>query len=100
MDTARVKDIEQYDAKTLKIKWTDDREQFFDVVDLRRKCPCASCIDEWSHEPILKADQVDPNVRPLRVDSVGSYALSIHFTDGHRTGIYTFPFLRSLTTLN
>ena len=96
MDTARVRDIAQVDSKMLKIVWTDGNEQMFDVVTLRRKCPCASCIDEWTHEPILKADQVDEKIRPLRIDSVGQYALMIHFSDGHRTGIYTFPFLRSM----
>ncbi len=96
MDTARVREISQIDSRHLKIIWTDNKEQIFDVVSLRRKCPCASCIDEWTHEPILKAEQVDEKIRPLRIDSVGAYALSIHFNDGHRTGIYTFPFLRGM----
>jgi DUF971 family protein len=96
----RVKSISQIDGRTLGITWTDDKASRFDVVDLRRKCPCASCIDEWTHEQILKPETVQDSVRPMKVDSVGQYALSIQFSDGHKTGIYTFAMLRKLSHLN
>jgi DUF971 family protein len=92
----RVKDIHQADSRTLSVTWTDDVVSKYDVVQLRRKCPCAACIDEWTHEPILKPEQVAESVRPMKIESVGQYAMAIHFNDGHRTGIYTFQFLRSL----
>jgi DUF971 family protein len=92
----RVKAIEQRDLRTLSITWTDGRENLYDVVHLRRKCPCATCIDEWTHEPILQPEQVPDEVRPLKVESVGQYALTIQFSDGHKTGIYTFSMLRNL----
>jgi DUF971 family protein len=92
----RVKSISQLDERTLGITWTDDLISKFDVVDLRRKCPCATCVDEWTHEPILKPESVPESVRPLKIESVGQYALTIHFNDGHRTGIYTFSMLRGL----
>lgn len=96
MDNIRVKDIAQVDGRTLRITWTDGRTDRFDVVQLRRKCPCATCIDEWTREQRLKPSDVADTVRPVRIDSVGSYALKIEFSDGHSTGIYTFPMLRSL----
>ena len=92
----RVKDIRQKDDRTLAITWTDNKTQNFDVVALRRKCPCASCIDEWTHKQILKPDSVPDTVRPVKIDSVGSYALQIAFNDGHKTGIYTFQMLRDI----
>lgn len=92
----RVKDIRQKDDRTLSITWTDNKTQNFDVVELRRKCPCASCIDEWTHKQILKPDSVPETVRPVKIDSVGSYALQIAFNDGHKTGLYTFQMLRDL----
>lgn len=98
--TVRVKSISQLDDKTLGITWTDDKSSRFDVVELRRKCPCASCIDEWTHEQILRPESVSESVRPLKIESVGQYAMSIQFTDGHRTGIYTFSMLRKLGHLN
>lgn len=92
----RVKSISQIDERTLGITWTDNLISSFDVVDLRRKCPCATCIDEWTHEQLLKPESVPETVRPLKIESVGQYALNIHFNDGHRTGIYTFSMLRRL----
>lgn len=92
----RVKSISQIDERTLGITWTDNLTSSFDVVDLRRKCPCATCIDEWTHEQLLKPELVPETVRPLKIESVGQYALTIQFNDGHRTGIYTFSMLRGL----
>ena len=70
----RVKSISQMDDRTLGITWTDNESSRFDVVELRRKCPCATCIDEWTHEQILKPEQVAETVRPLKIESVGQYA--------------------------
>ena len=93
-DFVRVREIGQLDQRTLGITWTDGTKNSYDVVDLRRRCPCALCIDEWTGEKRLKPADVPETVRPLRIDSVGSYALQIKFSDGHGTGIYTFQMLR------
>ena len=95
-----VKKIWQQDARTLGIVWTDDRNTLFDVVELRRRCPCAACIDEWTREQRLKTQDVNDDVRPVRIESVGRYALTIRFNDGHSTGIYTFKTLRELGNLH
>lgn len=95
----RVKAIGQVDGRSFGITWTDDLSSKYDVVELRRKCPCATCIDEWSHEQILKPDSVPESLRPVKIDSVGQYALSIQFSDGHKTGIYTFAMLRKMAHL-
>lgn len=97
-DNIRVSAIEQAGPRTLAITWSDGRTDQFDVVKLRRSCPCASCIDEWTHEQRLKPDDVPETIRPLRIESVGAYALKIHFSDGHSTGIYTFQMLRGLNS--
>ncbi len=87
--------LTQTDERTLAITWTDGREDRFDVVALRRACPCASCKDEWTRKAILKPEDVPETVRPTRIETVGAYALKIAFNDGHSTGIYTFATLRS-----
>lgn len=99
MENVRVQEISQLDPRTLGIVWTDGKKSALDVVMLRKKCPCAACIDEWSHEPRLNPDDVKDTVRPVKVESVGAYALTIHFNDGHKTGIYTFKYLRELAPL-
>jgi DUF971 family protein len=95
----RVKAIRQVDDRNFSIQWTDGSASQFDVVDLRRKCPCATCIDEWTHETILRPEQVSESVRPLKIESVGQYALTVHFSDGHKTGIYPFTLLRKFAAL-
>jgi DUF971 family protein len=95
-ENIRVKNIGQTDERTLAIQWTDGRTDALDVVALRRRCPCAQCVDEWTRERTLKPEAVAETVRPVRIDSVGSYALKIQFNDGHATGIYTFQMLRDL----
>lgn len=97
MENIRVKDIKQLDSRTLGITWTDDQSNQYDVVELRRCCPCASCIDEWTGEKRLRPEQISEDVRPISLESVGRYALKINFSDGHNTGIYTFQMLRDKT---
>ena len=99
-ENIRVKDIQQTNERTFSITWTDGKQSIYDVVDLRRKCPCAVCVDEWTHEQKLKPADIPDTVRPTRIDSVGRYALTIRFNDGHGTGIYTFNFLRKLGNLH
>ena len=91
-----VKELWQIDDRTLAILWTDKVEQHYDVVDLRRKCPCAACVDERTGKRTLAPENVADTVRPKLLKSVGRYALTIQFTDGHETGIYTFDYLRKL----
>lgn len=87
--------LSQVDDRTLSITWTDGKETRLDVVELRRRCPCANCKDEWTRAARLKPEDVADTVRPIRIETVGAYALKIAFSDGHSTGIYTFSSLRN-----
>ncbi len=96
MSDVRVKRIWQQDPRTLAINWTDGKKSLYDTVELRRQCRCAVCIDEVTKEPKLNPDSVPESLRPVKIESVGRYALMIVFTDGHKTGIYSFDWLRTL----
>ena len=96
MSSVRVKEIKQEGERRLSVTWTDGRHDVFDAVRLRQECPCAKCIDEMTNERMLNPSDVPDHVRPTVIRSVGHYAMSIHFNDGHSTGIYTFPLLRQL----
>ena len=91
-----IKNIQKKDDATLAIQWMDDKQTEYNVVDLRRKCPCAACVDEMSGQRTLVASNVSENVKPIKVFSIGRYALGIQFNDSHSTGIYTFEYLRKL----
>lgn len=87
--------IEESDSE-LSISWSDDVETKYNAADLRRACPCAGCINEWTGEKILKAENVADDLSFSSISIVGRYALNFHFSDGHDTGIYSFDFLRKL----
>ena len=35
-------------------------------------------------------------LRAERLEPVGNYAIRIHFNDGHRTGLYSWTYLRTI----
>lgn len=90
-----VRIIEESDSE-LSIEWSDGTETRYDAVQLRRSCPCAACVDEWTGKKTLDDRTVADNLAFKHVSIVGRYALNFHFTDGHDTGIFSFPYLRNL----
>jgi ATP-binding protein involved in chromosome partitioning len=88
--------IRQRGPRELAITWRDGLESVYSVRELRLACGCAACVDEWSGEGRLDPDSVPADVRPLRIESVGRYAIQVTWSDGHATGIYTFERLREL----
>jgi DUF971 family protein len=89
-------EIKQAGPAELQITWIDGHVSAYPVAYLRRSCRCAACVDEWSGAQILKPEQVSPDVKPLRIDPVGRYAIHIEWSDGHTSGIYSFEHLRRL----
>jgi ATP-binding protein involved in chromosome partitioning len=89
--------IGQHDARTLVVDWVDGAKSLIDVRALRLACGCARCIDEWSGQPLLAPDSIPADVAPQSIQSVGRYAIQIHWSDGHDTGIYPFERLRKLS---
>ncbi len=94
--TIAIRKIEQIDAYTLGIEWSDGHIGKWRLSHLRRNCPCAGCIHEWTQEPLLDPKTVSDDIQAETLNSVGSYALVIYFTDGHSTGIYSWETLRAL----
>ncbi|MFN2507671.1 MAG: gamma-butyrobetaine hydroxylase-like domain-containing protein [Chthoniobacterales bacterium] len=83
----------------LAIQWNDGPETFVTLELLRRACPCASC----GGEPDVLGNVSRPNVSytpqsfELRAwELVGGYGLQPTWLDGHRTGIYSYRYLRRL----
>lgn len=78
------------------IRWSDDTETQYTAVELRRNCPCAGCIDEWTGKKTLDDRNISEDITIKHTSIVGRYALSFHFSDGHETGIYSFSYLRGM----
>jgi len=78
------------------IKWADGHESFFVGHTLRCACACATCVDEITGQKLLVNDRIPADVTAKEVHPVGNYGISILWSDGHDTGIYTFRKLREL----
>lgn len=87
--------IEESDS-AVTIEWSDGAENLYNAVSLRRNCPCAGCIHEWTGEKILNPETVPDDLSFTHITVVGRYALNFHFSDGHDTGIFSFKYLRGL----
>jgi DUF971 family protein len=87
--------IEESDRE-ISIKWSDETETSHNAVELRRACPCAGCVNEWTGEKILKEENIAGDLSFSHITIVGRYALTFHFSDGHDTGIFSFDYLRKL----
>lgn len=90
--------IEESDRQ-LTIRWSDGKETTYHAVELRRSCPCAACINEWTGEKILRDETVPADLNFSHISIVGRYALNFHFSDGHDTGIFSFVYLRKISEL-
>lgn len=87
--------IEESDSD-FSIKWSDDTETRYSAARLRRSCPCAGCVNEWTGEKMLEDGTVSDDLTIKSTAIVGRYALSFTFSDGHDTGIFSFKYLREL----
>ena len=87
--------IEESDSE-ITISWSDETESKYNAAELRRACPCAGCINEWTGEKTLKTDSIPDNLTFASIAVVGRYALNFIFSDGHDTGIFSFRFLSKL----
>lgn len=81
------------------IAWSDGTETYVSFEKLRAASPSAENIGErdilgnqyGGHGP-----KHFPGVTVTGWEQVGNYALRFDFSDGHRTGLYSYDYLRSL----
>ena len=85
--------ITRSDPSRIEVEWDNGEKTALSAAELRSLCPCASCVDELTgvrrHDPAsVPVDLVHSNLR-----LVGNYAITMGFSDGHDTGIFTFSML-------
>lgn len=86
-------------ANEILVRWPGGAEVRLPAFALRDACPCAGCVEEGTGRKILDPATIPADVRPGLVEPVGNYAVKIHWSDGHDTGIYTWTHLRELSGL-
>ncbi|MBI3802652.1 MAG: DUF971 domain-containing protein [Nitrospirae bacterium] len=89
-------EIANLKEKGIRITWSDQHQAVYPHLYLRENCRCASCIHEWSGERLIPPGSIPANIAPVHIEAVGHYAISIHWSDGHDTGIYPFDFLKEI----
>ena len=94
------RDVEVTPLGTVRIVWQDGHLSNFRAKDLRARCPCAVCVDEWTKEVRVDPARIPSNLTAAKVSRVGNYALSFTWSDGHSTGIYAYDRLRAMCGCN
>lgn len=82
------------------INWADGHRSHYEFGYLRDHCPCAVCNEERGRKPNPPQGGALPlykeRVTARAASPVGHYAVEFSFSDGHTTGIYSFPYLREI----
>jgi prepilin-type processing-associated H-X9-DG protein len=90
------REIKQEGDAGLRITWADDHISRYSAAGLRRACPCAQCVNEWTGQRVLKPETISQELTITDFNIVGRYAVNFLWSDGHATGIYSFRYLREL----
>ena len=90
------REIKQDGDAGLQIIWADERVCHYVAAALRRACPCAQCVNEWTGQRVLAPQTISDVLTIKDLNLVGRYALNFQWSDGHETGIYSFKYLREL----
>jgi len=82
------------DRKTLNIRFDDGADIQLSAEYLRVLSPSAEVQGHSREQRVTVAGKT--NVTVSAVDAVGNYAIRLTFSDGHNTGIFSWPYLRRL----
>ena len=87
--------------KGLTVRWPDGVTSFYPIAHLRKMSPSAEqreLREEMQRNPltVLPTSTGDGSLTATNAELVGNYAIRIVFSDGHRTGIFSWEYLRQI----
>lgn len=88
-------EIRRLGTQSLRIVWSDGHRSEYSNRFLRGHCPCAMCRKSPRRSLPVLGDRPD-DLYPVQLGVVGRYAVSIQWSDGHDSGIYSYETLRAL----
>lgn len=88
--------IEPYSSTEMFLAWNSGDQYAVPYSEIRFYCPCAGCVDEHTGERTIQKTSIHPDIRPTQVQLIGRYAIQIHWSDGHQTGMYHYDRLLEL----
>ena len=90
----------------LRVQWNDGHESFFPLPLLRKLSPSAeqqALREELEANPLAvlpESAQTSGELTAEDAELIGNYAIRIRFSDGHRTGIFSWKYLRSIDAMH
>ncbi|MDW8465570.1 MAG: DUF971 domain-containing protein [Chloroherpetonaceae bacterium] len=94
--------LKRYKDNALMLTWSDGSTTYITLEKLRNECPCANCKGETvlfeSYQPPKLSVHVPGMYELKKVEVVGNYSIQPHWGDGHQTGLYTFNYLRRISS--
>ena len=86
-------------GQEIAIVWDDGAESYFTFENLRAASPSAANLGEtdiMGNRYGGDGPRKFPGVEVTGWAQVGNYAIRFDFSDGHRTGLYSYDYLRKL----
>lgn len=86
-------------GKELAILWSDSTESYISAPKLRAASPSAETRGERDifGQQYGGSGQKDySSVEVLGWEQIGNYAIRFDFSDGHRTGLYSYDYLKEI----
>lgn len=83
-------------ARQLFAEFDDGRSGSVGYRQLRLSSPSAE-VRGHGAGPAPPPPEVPEDIEVTAADPVGRYAVRVHFSDGHSSGLYTWGIIRSLT---
>jgi Mrp family chromosome partitioning ATPase/DUF971 family protein len=80
----------------IRVQWPDGSVALLNNRDVRGACQCASCVEEFSGKQILDPAGISAGIQPTAIGTLGNYAVSIAWNDGHSSGIFTWERLKEI----
>ena len=83
------------------VRWSDQSEDFYKMEFLRANSPSAENVGERDLTGQVHGGTSQtsfPGVLVTGWQPVGGYAIQFDFSDGHRTGLYGFDYLKALAS--
>ena len=84
----------QQKSKLLHIVFDDQTECKLSCEFLRVYSPSAEVQGHHPSQAVLQIGKENVNI--VKISPVGHYAIKLHFTDGHDTGLFSWPYLYNL----
>jgi len=89
--------IEPFSPTEIYIAWNNGEKFTVPYLEIRYHCPCAGCVDEHTGQRTIEKKSIHPDIRAIKVQTIGRYAIQITWSDGHDTGMYHYDRLYELS---